>query len=206
MTYRSGEYHVNLAQIPRTSVAFKYQVHLEESNLAAHAPVVLIPTWKIEPTQASVIISYTFNPAFASAAKRSVSLANVVVVVGIEGTKAVSCQSRPVGNFSKDKSLIYWRLGDITLDAYAEAPQKLLARFVTEAEAKPGNVEVRWEINGEHAAGLGSGLSLSLSQASSGKEEGTDPFADESAAVSANGVYKEVPMSRKILSGKYVAK
>ena len=201
---RSGEYSVNLSHIGRTAVAFKYQVHLEDSNLAAHAPFILAPSWKIEPTQTSVIVSYSFNPAFVSPAGRSVSLKNVVVVINLESTKASSCQSRPVGNFSKDKSLIYWRLGDISLNGYDEAPQKLLARFSTESEAKPGSVEARWEINGEPAAGLGSGLGLS--QMSTSKEEGgTDPFADESTAASSPGLWKEVAVARKMVSGKYVA-
>lgn len=200
---KSGEYSVNLSPISRTTVAFKYQVHLEDSNLAAHAPMVLTPSWKVEPTQASVILSYNFNPAFASAAKRSVSLKNVVVMINIENSKAVSCQSKPVGTFSKEKSMIYWKLGDITLDGYAAGPQKLLARFATESEAKAGSVEVRWEISGEDAMGLGSGLSLS--QSGSGREEGADPFADEGVAAGGSGWWKEVPLARKLVSGKYMA-
>ncbi|SLM37512.1 Muniscin C-terminal [Lasallia pustulata] len=200
---RSGEYSVNLAQISRTTVAFKYQVHLEDLHLAAHAPMVLTPSWKIEATQASVILSYNFNPAFASAAKRSVSLKNVLVMINIENSRALSCQSRPAGTFSKEKSMIYWKMGDITLDGYAAAPQKLLARFATESEAKAGSVEVRWEISGDDAMGLGSGLSLS--QSGSAREEGVDPFADEGVAANGSALWKEVPLVRKLVSGKYVA-
>ncbi|KAL8925337.1 MAG: hypothetical protein Q9172_002268 [Xanthocarpia lactea] len=201
---RSGEYSVNLGQIPRTAVAFKYQVHLEESNLAAHAPIIITPSWKIEPTQASVIVSYSFNSAFVSPAARSVALKNVVVMINLGNNVAQACQSKPVGHFSKEKSMIYWRLGDISLDGYAESPQKLLARFSTETEAQAGSVEVRWEISGEAATGLGSGLGLS--QSGSLKEEGShDPFADESGAGSPSGAWKEVKIQRKIVSGKYVA-
>lgn len=203
---KTGEYNVNLSQISRTTVAFKYQVHLEDASLAAHAPMALTPSWKVEPTQASVIVSYDFNPAFASAAKRSVSLKNVVIMISVENSRALSCQSKPVGTFSKEKSMIYWKLGDITLDGYAAAPQKLLARFATESEAKPGSVEVRWEISGGDAMGLGSGLSLShLSQSGSAREEGADPFADEGAATSRSTLWKEVPLTRKLVSGKYMA-
>ncbi|KAL8810557.1 MAG: hypothetical protein Q9200_002479 [Gallowayella weberi] len=201
---RSGEYSVNLGQISRAAVAFKYQVHLEDSNLAAHAPVIVTPSWKIEPTQASVIVSYAFNPAFVSPATRSVTLKNVVVLINLANNVAQGCLSKPVGHFSKEKSLIYWRLGDISLDGYAESAQKLLARFATDTEAQPGSVEVRWEISGEAAAGLGSGLGLS--QSGTLKEEGSpDPFADESAAGSPIGAWKEVKVQRKIVSGKYVA-
>ncbi|KAI4112706.1 MAG: hypothetical protein LQ345_006182 [Seirophora villosa] len=202
---KSGEYSVNLSQLSRTAVAFKYQVHLEDSNLAAHAPVIITPSWKIEPKQTSVIVSYGFNPAFVSPAGRSVTMKNVVVVVNLDSTKAQACQSKPVGNFSKEKSLIYWKLGDVTLDGYAEAPQKLLARFSTESEGKPGSVEARWEISGEAAAGLGSGLGLSRS--GTPKEEGSppDPFADEGGAGSPTGAWKEVNVQRKLVSGAYKA-
>ena len=200
---RSGEYSVNVSQVSRPSVAFKYQVHLEDSSLAAHAPVSITPTWKLEPTQASVILAYAFNPSFSSPSKRSVLLKNVVVLISVENAKALSCQSKPQGIFSKERSLIYWKLGDMTLDGYAEAPQKLLARFSTEGEAKPGSVEMRWEISGEAAVGLGSGLSLS--QMGSKEEGGSDPFADESTLSSGAGTWKEVPVHRKLMSGKYIA-
>lgn len=202
---RSGEYSVNLGQISRTAVAFKYQVHLEESNLAAHVPMIVTPSWKIEPGQASVIVNCSFNSAFVSPAARSVALKNVVVVVNLANNVAQACQSKPVGHFSKEKSLIYWRLGDVHLDGYAETPQKLLARFSTDGEGQPGSVEVRWEISGEAATGLGSGLGLS--QSGSLKEEGgSDPFSDESSAAgSSTGAWKEVKIQRKMVSGKYVA-
>ena len=199
----SGEYSINTSQIARTSVAFKYQVHLEESNLAAHVPFILNPSWKIEPTQTSVIINYMFNPAFASSGGRSVSLKNLIIIISLDSTKVQGCQSKPVGNFSKEKSLVYWKLGDVTLDAYAEAPQKLLARFSTELEAKPGSVEARWEISGESAAGLGSGLGLSQMNGSR-EERGSDPFADESVGSGVpTGAWKEVGVTRKLISGKY---
>jgi len=200
----SGEYAVNLSQVTRPSVAFKYQVHLEDSNLAAHCPIWIMPSWKIEPTQSSVILTYAFNPAFVSPRGRSVSLKNVLVIINVGNAKALSCQSKPLGIFSKERNLVYWKLGDMTLDGYMEAPQKLLARFTTGAEAKPGNIEMKWEISGEPAAGLGSGLGLS--QMSSSKEEGgSDPFADESTSTSAMGTWRGVPLSRKIMSGRYIA-
>ncbi|MCJ1388852.1 hypothetical protein MMC18_001702 [Xylographa bjoerkii] len=194
---KSGEYTVDVSQIAHTSLAFKYQVHMEESAMAAYAPVILSPLWKVEPTQASVILNYSFNNAFVSPAKRSVSLQNVVVMITVENTKALTCLSKPAGTFSKEKNTIYWRLGNVTLDAYSEGPQRLVARFSTEGEATPGSVEARWEISA--AEGLGSGLGIS--HASGGKEEGSDPFADEGIGGSSSGVYKAVPVVRKIMSG-----
>lgn len=198
---RNGEYSVDLSQITRTAVAFKYKVHLENSQISAHAPFTLTPVWRFEPTQASVILSYAFNSAFASPIKRSVTLKNVIVLINIENSKALACRSKPAGIFSKEKSAIYWKVGDITLDSYAEGPEKLRAQFSTESEAKPGTVEVRWEIDGEHSAGLGSGLSLSRM----GGSGVADPFADEGTGVGSGSAWKEVAVVRKIVSGKYVA-
>ncbi|MCJ1398211.1 hypothetical protein MMC11_001408 [Xylographa trunciseda] len=198
---KSGEYTVDVSQIAHTSLAFKYQVHIEESALAAYAPVILSPLWKVEPTQISVILNYSFNNAFVSPSKRSVSLQNVVVMITVENTKALTCLSKPPGIFSKEKNTIYWRLGNVSLDAYSEGPQRLVARFSTEGEATPGSVEARWEISA--AEGLGSGLGIS--RASGAKEEGSDPFADDGTSGGSSGLYKEVPVVRKIVSGKYVA-
>lgn len=199
---RSGEYIVNLSQIARTTVAFKYQVHLDETSMGSHAPVTPTSTWKVEPTQTSVILEYGFNSSFASPAGRSVTLKNFMVLINLEGTKTASAMSKPVGTFYKDKALMVWKLGDVVLDGYAATPQKLLARFSTESEAQPGSAEIRWEISGEHAAGLGSGLSISRH---SKDEGGSDPFADESTGSSSlTATWKEVPVTRKIVSGKYM--
>ena len=122
-------------------------------------------------------------------------------MITIENTTALACQSKPPGTFSKEKNTIYWRLGSVTLDAYSEGPQRLVARFSTDSEATPGSVEARWEISA--AEGLGSGLSIS--QVSGVKEEGSDPFADEGTSGGSSGLHKEVPVVRKIMSGKYVA-
>lgn len=198
---RSGEYSVDLAPLSRASIAFKYKLHLDASQVATHAPISLVPSWKIEPTQASVILSYGFNTAFASPSQRSVTLKNVVVLINIEKSRALTCLSKPVGTFSKEKSTIYWKLGDVSLDGYAEGPQKLLARFSTDGEAQAGTVEVRWEISGEHCAGLGSGLGLSMLSGPLG-EGGSDPFADEGFPSDA---WKAVGVARKLISGKYVS-
>lgn len=200
----SGEYTIDLSHVAKTSVAFKYQVHLDQTMLAIHVPVILIPTWKVEATQASVILSYAFNHTFASAALQSVTLQNVLVMINIENATATSCLSKPVGHFIKEKNTIYWKLGDLTLDSQAKTLHKLLARFTTEGEAKPGTVEARWEISGEGAGGIGSGLGLS--SAADAKEEGTNPFEDQGNLTRNVGtnVYKEVPITRRLVSGKYI--
>ncbi|GAB7352294.1 hypothetical protein MBLNU459_g2749t2 [Dothideomycetes sp. NU459] len=193
---KSGEYTVDLKSIARTTVAFKYQVHTPEPA-GAQAPLLIAPAWRVEPTQASAILSYSLNPSFVMNGRTSITLSNVVLILHVDasGAKPTSCQSKPVGTFDKNKNLIYWQLGDVTLTPGA-APTKLLARFLTPGEAKPGHVEAKWEVVGEQAHG--SGLAISVKEESSNS---ADPFADESAAGAAS--WKRTSEVRKLVSGTY---
>ncbi|KAF2257762.1 hypothetical protein CC78DRAFT_598595 [Lojkania enalia] len=203
-----GSYIVDLSKITKTSVAFHYQVHLDDSNLKNFAPIVLSPAWKVEPTQTSAILHYSLNPNFNLGGATSITLHNLILVVRLEpGVKATSCQSKPAGTFARDKSLIYWRLGDVTFTRDQPA-QTLRARFFTEGEAKPGNSEARWEITGEQSLGMGSGLSVSQSAPLESKQEGeSDPFADaeENAPPASPAVgWKPVASIKRIVSGTYL--
>lgn len=192
---KDGEYSVNLASITKTSIAFKYQATGGPQN----APILVSLASKIEPNQTSIIVSYSLAPSFRLATGReNVTLSNVVLALSLEGARATSCLSKPVGTFSRDKNLIFWPLGDIVLAA-GGAPTKLLARFATEGEAKGGAVEARWEVAGE---GLGSGVGVSVKGENGGVVDSSDPFADEETS----GGWKEVRGPRKLASGQYVAK
>ncbi|TKA65801.1 hypothetical protein B0A49_06883 [Cryomyces minteri] len=200
LAHRAGEYTVALPSITaKTVVAFKYQVHLSDATFAAHVPLLLTPVWKVEPTQTSVILHYALNPSFPlpPAATPSPS------------------PTKPVGTFSRSKALIYWPLGAVTLVPNAP-PQKLLARFLTETEGRPGNVEATWDAVGEAAGVLGSGLAVSVKaeDKGKGKQPETDPFADEEGAGLGKealetpglvAVWREVQGPRKVGSGTYVA-
>lgn len=204
-----GAYTVDLAKITKTSVAFHYQLHIEPSTLPTLAPVLLHPAWKPEATQTSAILSYSLNPAFDLKGASSITVRNLTLVVRLEpGSKALSCQSKPAGTFSRDKALIYWRLGDVTLSPN-NPPQTLRARFVTESEARPGNCEARWEIAGPESLRVGSGLGVSVSAGLEEKGKEVDPFADEEAAKEGESeapslVWKEVPSVKRIVSGTYL--
>lgn len=205
-----GNYTVDLAKITKTSVAFHYQVHLETDNLASFAPLLLSPMWKPEATQTSAILNYSLNPSFNLGDASSVTLRNLVLILRLEpGVKATSCQSKPAGTFSRDKGLIYWRLGDVTFSRDQPA-QSMRVRFFTEGEARPGNTEARWEITGEQSLRAGSGLGVSQSAGLDSKAEGEmDPFADadgdESAPPASPAVgWKPVASIKRITSGTYL--
>jgi hypothetical protein len=185
-------------------VAFRYKVHVDETNLAAHAPILLRPAWKLQGEKLGVVIEYSLNPAFASS---SVALHNFVLIATYEGARAAGCQTKPTGTHLKEKSLIYWRLGDVTLDG---TMQKVVGRLIGAegGEPKPGLIEARWEISSSAGRAFGSGLGISrLESSGKGKEkaDSSNPFADESVT-SPGENWIEVESIRKIVSGKYDAK
>ncbi|KAK3671815.1 Suppressor of Profilin deletion [Recurvomyces mirabilis] len=204
-TGKEGEYTLNLSSLAKTQVAFKYQIQSEAS--AAHTPLLVTPAFKIEPTQASIIVAYNLHPDFHLHGRTSLTLSNVVLALTLDGAKASGCQSKPMGSFSRERNLIYWQLGDVTVSA-GSAPQKLLARFTTDSEAVGGSVEARWEIGGEEVMMLGSGLAVSVSGQPSGAADGSDPFADEEGAAAGGltAVWRGVRGVKKLASGAYTAK
>ncbi|KAF2735378.1 hypothetical protein EJ04DRAFT_464859 [Polyplosphaeria fusca] len=203
-----GNYTVDLAKITKTSVAFHYQVHLDSDNLSSFAPIILSPAWKSEATQTSVLLHYSLNPNFNLGSASTMTLHNLVLVIRLEpGSKATSCQSKPAGTFSRDKSLIYWRLGEVTFSKEQPA-QSMRVRFFTDGEAKPGNTEARWEMVGDSSLSVGSGLSVSQLAPSEAKQEGeSDPFADadENATPASPAIgWKTVASVKRISSGTYL--
>ncbi|KAL9082594.1 MAG: hypothetical protein Q9159_006315 [Coniocarpon cinnabarinum] len=199
---RKGEYTVDLSSLSaRPSVAFKYQLHTDPSNpsllLNRHAPLNLLPSWKCEPTQTSVIVTYGLNSAYTGIASGEITLQNVVLALFLEGAKATSCQSKPAGTFSREKTMIYWRFEELKLSA--NGSQKALARFVTEEQGKPGRIEARWEIQPPTGAAEPKEGELGLSRLES---SASNPFADESGH--AGGSWRPVRGVRKTVAGQYV--
>ena len=199
---KEGQYAVNLSSLGKTQVAFKYQFRLDDGG--SQAPLLLAPAFRPETNQILVIINYSLNPKFALNGRESITLSNVMLAVTVEGAKATACQSKPQGTFSREKNLFFWQLNDVTLTP-GSTPERLLARFTTDAEAKGGNVESRWEISGENVQGLGSGLGVSMQgQSSGGAGDSSDPFADEDGGHAGN--WKPVPGAKRLASGSYFAK
>jgi len=203
---KEGTYSVNLAHIARTSVAFKYQVHLDSSTIASYAPLRVVPAFKVEASQTLVMLSYSFNPAFScnlSEGVSSISLNNVILILHVEpGSGRVSrCQAQGGGVYARERNLIYWRLNELKLQVDG-TPLVQRAKFITEGEIKPGKAEARWELGGEQMSQLGSGIGLSRQEVAAD----SDPFADDdSAAPTPTMDWKEVSVVRRLRSGTYVA-
>ena len=140
-----------------------------------------------------------------------VTLHNVVFLVTYDG-KATGAQTKPSGTHLKEKHLVYWRLGDVTLTSDV---QKIVCRIVGAdgVAPTPGRVEARWEYAASADEAVGSGISISRldEDGGKGKSKGKevaqdDPFADESLSAAAGQNWVDVPVVRKLVSGKYEAK
>lgn len=194
-----GAYNLDLVQLGRgrSQIAFKYQLSPSATAAGSLAPILLHPQWKVEPNQTSVIVLYSLNPSFNLGGQESVTLKDMTLMLHLgEGSKASSCMSKPVGTFNKERGVIYWSLGEVTLSKATEGqPQRLLARFVTEGEARQGKLEARWTSEGANVLAGGD----TIIEVKRGED---DPFSDAVAE-------KWVPLApeatrKRLVAGTYV--
>lgn len=172
-------------------------------------PILLHPIWKPQGDKLGLLLQYKLNPSFSFAANdHPVHLHNLVIFATYEG-RASGAQTKPAGTHLKDKHLVYWRLGDVTLSPDADW-QKIVCRVIGDqgAEPKPGTVEARWEFIPR--ADFESSQAISISRLDEGKNKEAeiaddDPFAD-AASSAAEGKWVDVPTVRKVLSGRYEAR
>ncbi|KAK1749827.1 Muniscin C-terminal mu homology domain-containing protein [Echria macrotheca] len=225
-TTSPDEFNVDISHLSVTTPAFTYRVHAEdETTLASHCPLLLHPVWKPQADKLGLLLQYRLNPE--STLPRPVTLSNVVFVATYEGARASGVQTKPSGTHLKDKHIVYWRLGDVTL---TDDWSKIICRVIGEqnAEPQPGHIEVRWDYSpvitsaADGPPGV-AGSAISVSRLAEGKgkevakdessgdgEDGEDPFADDkgplSPAIKDSRTWVEVPLVRRLVSGKYEAK
>ncbi|KAI1823875.1 Muniscin C-terminal mu homology domain-containing protein [Xylaria intraflava] len=203
------QFTLDLSHLQKTHVGFSYKLHADATPPPSeHVPILLHPTWKPQGDKLGLLMQYKLNPSFNFISNSTVTIHNLVIFTSYEG-RASGAQTKPSGTHLKDKHLVYWRLGDITLSPDTDW-QKIVCRIVGEqgAEVKPGNVEARWEFNPPTDVEARQMISLSRLEEGKGKEADIpddDPFAD-SASFTAEGKWADVPAVRKLLSGRYEAK
>lgn len=202
------QFSLDVAHLTRTSTAFSYRVYADDAetpSLGEHAPMAIKLAWKPQGDKLGLLVTYHLNPS--SSFTSPVTLHNVVFVATYDG-QASGAQTKPSGTHLKDKHVVFWRLGDVTL---TNEPQKLVCRIIGAEgiEPKPGHVEVRWEYNATGDEPVGSGISISRLEEGKGKAKelsDDDPFADASLASSSDQKWVDVPVARKLISGKYEGK
>ena len=222
---KRGEYTVLLPSIsrPTPTVAFKYQVHTDQSNTGAYCPVVFKPAWNMEEFQASAILFYSLNPEFASATQvDSIVLKNLALTVNLDtspedettkeprevayATNAVMYPNTGAA-FRRKHSAVTWRLPELEVKAGEDG--KFLVRFSTSSSwPKRGKVEAKFDVQITQASGR-LGISTAEESAES-PQKGADPFADEDSGaqtpeVQPSTTWKEVPTTRKLVAGKYLS-
>ncbi|KAK3987219.1 Muniscin C-terminal mu homology domain-containing protein [Cladorrhinum sp. PSN332] len=212
-TLAPDEFSIEVSHLNNTSPAFTYRVHADsETALATHCPIAIHPVWKPQGDKLGLLLQYRVNPA--SNLPRPITLSNVVFVATYENARASGVQTKPSGTHLKEKHLVYWRLGDVTL---TEDWGKIICRVIGEqnAEPHPGQVEVRWEYASTSEVEPGSGISVSRLGESKGKEkevvssalDDEDPFADSGPKSPKDGRrWVEVPLVRKLVGAKYESK
>ena len=219
---KTGEYNISLPAIARSAptVAFKYQVHLDPSNLSSYSPVIFTPVWDLQETQASVIIHYTLNKLFTSL--QSLTLRNVIVTVNLdlspdeeptnpprEVARATQALMHPNtgATFRRKLSAVAWKMPELELQAGEVG--RFLARFTTTvAGPRKGKVEAKFEVRN---SGTETRLGVSAATPGPTPQKEIDPFADEIPGIGGAEpkpnlkAWKEVPVSRKLVAGKYVS-
>ncbi|TQV92696.1 Fes/CIP4 domain-containing protein [Cordyceps javanica] len=208
------QFTLDLSHISRTSAAFSYRVFSDDSSplaLGSFVPLLLKPAWKPQGDKLGLLLQYQRNPSCTLPGP--LTLHNVVVVATYDG-RAAGAQTKPSGTHLKDKHLVYWRLGDVTLPDAAgsadAAANRIVCRIlgVDGAEPTPGHIEARWEYITPGPVATASGISVARLAEGKGKEvASSDPFADADAASdTARQSWVDVPLTRKLVSGKYESK
>lgn len=225
---RKGEYDVALSSLrgPAPTVAFKYQVHLDPSNLSAYCPVIFRPVWNEQEFQASVIINYYLNPQFLSAKPlTSVTLQNLLLTVNLdlspidEDTKQPREVARASGAamhpnigaaFRRKTSSVVWKISELVVKADGE--NRFLARFTTTTPwPRKGRVEARFDAIFDDTS-LQLGISSRQPAASSEDAKPADPFSDATGDASegadiptARETWISLPTTRKLSASRYVS-
>lgn len=203
------QFTLDLSHISKTATAFSYRVFTPEADplsLGQNAPLLLNPAWKAQGDKLGLVIQYQLNPN--SGFGGPMPLKDVVFIASYDG-KSTGCQTKPTGTHLKDRHIVYWRLGDVTLTS---DPQKLVCRLMGAEGVAPtgGHVEARWAYTLPEGTVAGSGISISRLEEDKGKgkEVATedDPFADEDSAAPSGEKWLDVPMARKLVSGRYEGK
>ena len=211
---------MDVSHLSVTTPAFTYRIHSEDDiTLASHCPLLLQPAWKPQGDKLGLLLQSRLNPE--STLPRPITLSNVVFIATYEGARASGVQTKPSGTHLKEKHLVYWRLGDVTL---TDDWSRIICRVIGEqnAEPQPGRIEVRWDYGpvtsrttGETPGAVGSSISVSRLVEGKGKEkeggaeeEEEDPFADDKgplspATIKDGRTWVEVPLVRSLVSGKY---
>lgn len=210
-TDTAGEYIIDTAHPSRMTPAFTYKLASNSTSLSRHVPLLLKTDWRPQGDKLGLLLQYSLNPECK--VEGSLLLSNVVVFATYIG-RAASAQLKPSGTHLKERHIVYWRLGDVTL--VSGSWEKIVCRIigVEGGEVKPGHVQARWEHSPFEGSELGSGITLSRLDEGKGKEkmvaelDDDNPFADETSALPIPPEPQWINLFCKVktIGGKYEAR
>jgi hypothetical protein len=119
---KPDEYTVDLSSIGKAAVGFTYKVHMDEVGPISSGPLLLKIRWKQQGDKMGLIIDYSLNPTYGE----QMQFHNLVLLAFATGPKPVGCQSSPPCTLYKEKSLVVWKLGSVSLN---QAGQKVRCRL-----------------------------------------------------------------------------
>ena len=201
---------MDTAHPSRMTPAFTYKVLGDQISLAKHVPLILKADWRPQGDKLGLLLQYSMNPDCCLGSP--VLLSNLVVFATYVG-RAAGAQLKPTGTHLKERHIVYWRLGDVTLSAGIW--EKIVCRIVGAegSDVKPGLVEARWEHAPPEGSELGSGITISRLDEGKGKGKAItdlnedDPFADETPSTPPiTTQWSNIFCKVKTVAGKYEAR
>ncbi len=213
----SDEFNVLVSSInSKTIGGLKYVIN------DAVAPIIVLPIWRFEETQASLMLTLRLNPEFqrqvleplypdVDANDLSLTFSELTFYIGIVGTSTTSAMSKPQGAFNKEKNRLIWNFSssnlpnsDSPFKLFANKEEKLICRFITTSRAREADVGVvtKFKTGALHLGGGNSGkyVSFLYKDASSGD---SDPFSSSKNGSSESFEWVPVPGVRTLVSGSY---
>jgi F-BAR domain only protein len=174
----SGNYSLTTDSLPSKGViALKYKVG-ELAGSQRLVPLLLRAMWKFEQGSMSLMVAYQLNPSFPGPAE----LSNVAIAATLSNEPPIlNCQSKPVGQFSRERGQLLWQLSSVTTEE-----EFLLAKFSVDGlPTATGTIEAKWECRGTIISGIDvTGLSS------------RNPFAEDEEVLKTN-------VLKGLISGKY---
>jgi F-BAR domain only protein len=204
----AGTYTIALANIKKAypTVGLKYQLHLEPDNMAAYSPILLTPAWQLIDGQASVILLYSLNPAFATSGPvvfRNVAISVSLDVSGSDPIKPTAAMMHPTAgaSFRRKAGTVTWRFNELSVKP--EGQERLLVRFTSASGIpKKGGIELKFELPGR------TGSQVGVQRRGAPQQKEKDPFADEDVEKvesREDGAWVDVEGRRVLVSGRYSA-
>ncbi|RKP30093.1 hypothetical protein METBISCDRAFT_17080 [Metschnikowia bicuspidata] len=132
-----GIYNLHVApMLGKTLGGIKYSLNVDPTEV----PILIKQIWKLEETQASLIVKVMLNPLYG----QKIHLDNFVVSASLDNSvSSTSASSKPEGSFNKDANRITWRYTKPLVLSTENSEENFIARIMTNGVGKEASSGVR---------------------------------------------------------------